>query len=469
ADGYQVNSVAIGDSGWLGNAEGFTYWIDNFHFVPAVNGNDFKTTVQLRDVTGIGALSWQLASVKVADVPRTADNKGPELSLKGNSLQWLGLRAQDGAGNWSPPAQFPLALDAEAPVLSAANIADGAKAAPTKLVWSLKDNLSLDLKSLQLTAQGHPFAIGNKALTYDAKNYALTWDMLQALRDSDLQPLKNGQTVDWQLQPQDAAGNKTAPHKGTFTYDYAQEKSLPEVTINSSSHPRLSFLDFNDGTIPWVALREAEVKSVNRDVKGDDKALEITDASGSDRFSVRLFSGEWDPQKYTLLSFDYNIPAGAELALRFHVGEKNILLKICGADAKGRAEIPGIVADGKWHTAIFNLLTLPEKLTSDKITSVELIDPIGKTPANTKMQFDNWLVQGGSSDTVALRWNALDLSGIAGYHFTWDQNPNTIPTQSQSDDHIIVTGGSGLWFAHLQAQNNAGLWSDVINYPVLLP
>ncbi|MEO6907692.1 MAG: hypothetical protein ABI210_07360, partial [Abditibacteriaceae bacterium] len=41
ADGYQVNSVAIGDSGWLGNAEGFTYWIDNFHFVPAVNGNDF--------------------------------------------------------------------------------------------------------------------------------------------------------------------------------------------------------------------------------------------------------------------------------------------------------------------------------------------------------------------------------------------------------------------------------------------
>jgi hypothetical protein len=469
ADKYQVSSVAFGDTGWLGNAEGFTYWLDNFHFVPAVNGNYFKTDVQLRDVTGVGGLSWKLSPSMNIDVPRTAENKTAALDLKGNGVQWLGLRAQDGAGNWSPAAQIPLALDADAPVLSSANISS-AKAAPTQIVWPLKDNLSLNLKSLQLTALGHQYSIGDKSLIYDSQNGRLTWDLLQALRDGDLQSLKNGQTVDWQLQPvQDAAGNKSTALKSTFVYDYALQKSLPEISLSSSSHPRLLFEDFNDGNTPWDALREATVKSIKRDKNGDDKALEITDASGSNRFNVRIFSNQWDPQKYNLLSFDYNIPANADLSLRLRVGNRNVLLKICGEDAKGRFQIPGIVADGKWHTAIFNLLTLPDKLTTDKITSVDLVDPSGKTPAKTIMQFDNWLVQGGSSNNVALRWKAIDLSGIAGYRFGWDQNPDTVPTQNQTDDHTTVIGKSGLWFAHLQAKNGAGLWSDTVNYPIIIP
>jgi hypothetical protein len=103
------------------------------------------------------------------DVPRTADHTGAALDLKGNGVQWLGLRAQDGAGNWSPAAQIPLALDADAPVLSSADITS-AKAAPTQIVWPLRDNLSLDLKSLQLTAAGHQYAISNKSLIYDSQS-----------------------------------------------------------------------------------------------------------------------------------------------------------------------------------------------------------------------------------------------------------------------------------------------------------
>jgi hypothetical protein len=472
ADKYQINSIAFGDSGWLGNAEGFTYWLDNFHFVPAVNGNDFKTDVQLRDVTGVGALSWKLSPTKDIDVPRSADNKGANISLKGNGVQWLGLRAQDGAGNWSPVAQIPLALDADAPVLSAADIPDAAKAAPMQVQWPLKDNLSLDLKSIQLTALGHQYTLENKALTYDAIHNALYWDLLQAIRDGDLQPFRNGQTVDWELQPvQDAAGNKSSPLKSTFTFDYAHQKLLPEITLSSSSHPRMDFIDFDNNYGHWsrLAPEEADFKIVDRNEKGKNKAMEITDKSGSNRFGVRIFSGDWDPQKYNLLSFDYNIPANADLSLRLRVGDRNVLLKICGEDAKGRFQIPGIVADGKWHTAIFNLLTLPDKLTTDKITSVDLIDPSGKTPAKTTMQFDNWLVQGGSADNVALRWKAIDLSGITGYRFAWDQNPDTVPTQTQTDDHTTVIGKSGLWFAHVQAQNGAGLWSEVVHYPVLIP
>jgi hypothetical protein len=85
------------------------------------------------------------------------------------------------------------------------------------------------------------------------------------------------------------------------------------------------------------------------------------------------------------------------------------------------------------------------------------------------MQFDNWCIQGGSAHNVALSWKALDLSGITGYRFAWDQNPDTVPTQSIMDNHANLTGKTGLWFAHLQAKNGAGLWSDVVQYPVLIP
>lgn len=469
ASNYQVDSLAFGDAGWLGNAEGFTYWIDNFHFVPAVNGNNFTTDVQLRDVTGVGGLSWQLSSSKEIEPPRTVNHPGATLSLKGNSVQWLGLRAQDGAGNWSPAAQIPLALDADAPVLSSPDVT-AEKAAPVRIYWQLKDNLSLNLKSLQLTVLNHQYTLNNHALTYNSRNGVLTWDLIQALRDGNLQPLKNGQTVDWELQPvQDASGNKTAPLKSTFIFDYALQKSLPEFTVSSSTHPRLFLHDFNDALGSGSSAATFEVMNVKRAEKEDDVVQRVTDISGNNRFSALLLNDPWNPQKYNLLSFDYNIPATANLSLRLRIGKQNVLIKLCGEDAKGRIEIPGIVADGKWHTAIFNLLTLPEKLRTDNITSVELVDPSGKTPAKTVMQFDNWLVQGGSGNNVALRWKALDLSGITSYRFAWDQNPDTVPTQTQTDDHATVTGKSGLWFAHLQAQNGAGLWSEVVHYPILIP
>ena len=468
--GYEINWLTFGDNGWMGNAKGVTYWLDNFQFVPAVNGNDFKTDVQLRDVTGVGALSWKLSSAMNADVPRIADNKGAVLSLKGNGLQWLSLRAQNGAGNWSPVARIPLALDTETPVLSTPNIAANAKAAPTQIIWQLKDNLSLDLKSLQLTVLGHQYGIKGNSLTYDGKNHKLTWDLLQALRDGDLTSFKNGQTIDWQLQQvQDAAGNKSAPLKSTFTYDYALQKSLPEITVSSSSHPLIFFDGYNDGNADTYNHKDEQVKIVSRDKRGADKAIEIIDNSGSKDFGVTMSSQSWDTQKYNLLSFDYKIPADAVLSLKLGTWGEEFLLRLCGEGAQGDFQIPGIVADGKWHTTIFNLLSLPKKLRERQFDNITLVDPSGKTPAKTTMQFDNWCIQGGSAHNVALSWKALDLSGITGYRFAWDQNPDTVPTQSIMDDHVNLTGKTGLWFAHLQAKNGAGLWSDVVQYPVLIP
>ena len=172
---------------------------------------------------------------------------------------------------------------------------------------------------------------------------------------------------------QDAAGNKTAPLTSTFTYDYALQKSLPEITLSSSSHPLVFFDGYNDADTHTHNYKDVQVKIVDRDKKGADKAIEIIDKSGSKDFGVTMSSQSWDTQKYNLLSFDYKIPADAVLSLRIGMWGEEFLLRLCGEGAQGDFQIPGIVADGKWHTTIFNLLSLPKKLREHQFDSIYII------------------------------------------------------------------------------------------------
>jgi len=467
---YQITMVAFGDTQWLGNTQGTHYWLDNFHFVPALKGDAFNATAQLRDVTGIGALSWKLSAAPETDVPRQTQHPGASFNLTGNGLQWLNLRAQDGAGNWSAPAQIPLALDATSPQLESPGIPSGAPVAPLQLHWPLQDNLGLDLSSLHLTAAGHSFDIHSSALTYNAQKKQLTWDLLEAIRSGEVPPFQNGQKVNWELQaPRDAAGNSGMAQKSTFIFDYARQKSLPEITMESTSHKRLLLNDYNGPAGTWGKARPVRVDTVIRDEKTKDHCLKVANLSKDQTYSAGLVPVHWDPGKYNLFGFDYNIKPGSNAALTFKMKKRMVTLVLCGDKIKGNATIPGIIADGKWHSAVINVLALPGKLFNDTVTDTSIRFDAGNAPAQTELQLDNVQVQNGSSNTVALQWKAVDLSGIAAYRLAWDQHPDTAPTQSVAGAHATLTGKAGVWYAHLQAENNAGLWSKVTHYRILIP
>jgi hypothetical protein len=112
ATSFEITNLSLLDMGWRGNARGVEVWLDNFRFAPSATGA-LKATVSLRDLTGLTATSWEFDQ-KPLSVPDTKamGTANIEVPLQGRAagLWWLHLRAQNGAGNWSQTAHFPVVV-----------------------------------------------------------------------------------------------------------------------------------------------------------------------------------------------------------------------------------------------------------------------------------------------------------------------------------------------------------------------
>jgi len=108
APSYRIDTLALADEKWLGNARGLQNWIDNFQFVPQLSGQPFKAEVQIKDVTGLKAISWVIDEAPGTEPPATGT--GTAIEYTGTGRKWLHVRAQNGAGKWGPPAHFPILL-----------------------------------------------------------------------------------------------------------------------------------------------------------------------------------------------------------------------------------------------------------------------------------------------------------------------------------------------------------------------
>lgn len=105
----QVDWLAIGDTGWLGNARGTQYFIDDFRYVPTVAA-PLKATLQLDDVTGIKAVAWKVDEQPQTDVAPQPTTGGNAIEVTGSGLKFVHARVQNGAGNWSETVHIPVFL-----------------------------------------------------------------------------------------------------------------------------------------------------------------------------------------------------------------------------------------------------------------------------------------------------------------------------------------------------------------------
>ncbi|MBV9865266.1 MAG: hypothetical protein JO316_07955 [Abitibacteriaceae bacterium] len=107
AGNYRVDWLALGDTGWMGNARGVQCWFDNFQFVPALHTSPVHATVHLKDITGTQAVSW-VQDDKPNTLPPTTAKPANQIEFTGKGRVWLHVRAQNGSGQWSQPAHIPV-------------------------------------------------------------------------------------------------------------------------------------------------------------------------------------------------------------------------------------------------------------------------------------------------------------------------------------------------------------------------
>lgn len=473
---YRVDSFYIGDGGWLGNARGVQYWFDNFQFVPLVKGTPLQVTVAVDDVTGVKGVSWVLDDKPDTPVPAEAKAGTNKIELNGTGRKWLHVRAQNGAGEWSPALDVPLWLSEGAPKVAAAEITPpvGARIVPATLEIPLRAEGGIKSDSIKLTVASHEFGIKDSALTYNKKANKIIWDAAQALASGTLKAPENGARVEWKLAPvTDFLGLEAEPAEGHWINDFAADKTGPRVTLSSDTHA-LYFFDEVEGELQWEAGEGAKVEKVARETGGH--AARFTTVAAGASFVVQANFPQalaWDARKYSLISFDYKVPPEANVTLRLKFSNgRSWPLNFAGEkQERSIGTVPDVVADGKWHTATFNLADFLERDRSSRnatITGFEFRDAVMKTPANVSWELDNFLIQQGGGPEAKLSWSAHDLSGIKGYRMAWDQKPNTEPTEAAAETSRTVQTAPGLYYLHLQAQDGAENWGPVTHIPVVI-
>jgi hypothetical protein len=469
ASDFKVNWLALADAGWLGNPKGLCYWIDNFQFVPVAPGAPFRSKVLAADVTGVKGVSWTLDGTPKTEAP-TAAKATDAIEATADGAQWLHVRAQNGAGEWSATSHVPLLLDVKPPQIGAALPASGAKAAAATLEIPVSDDTGVDLSSLDLTVQGRAYSLRDAELSYQQDRLIFSLD--RAVRDGRLTPLANGATVAWKLDTvRDVAGQTVPGVSGAWTHDFALDKSGPQVRLTSPTHAALHFGAGDDASNLDPDLWDGQnlkLETAARDANDPRPTLRATPTADNTTFVLRLRRG-WDIAKYPLLGFSYKMPAGQNLFLRLRGGRRIYALKFLG-DAQGETigEIAGGVADGQWHWAQIDLGALKDKI-GNTVNMLEFVDASGKARTNAPLELGDFIVQQATKGNVKLVWRASDLSGVQNYRFAWDQTPTTAPTETTTDTTREITSKSGVWWAHLQAQDKAGNWSTVVHAPVIVP
>ncbi len=469
---HVVESIALSDSGYLGNGRGLQMWIDNFLIMPVVKGTPFSTPVTLADVTGLKALSWTVDEKADTQPPTTPTGNGSKLEVAGSGRRWLHVRAQNGAGRWSETAHVPVAFDTAPPKVGEPSPAVGSKSGVPRLAIAVNDDTGLDTGVLTMTLQGRDYTLSNPAFTYNDASGRMTLDLENLVRQGLLPSLDDGSEVLWKLAGiKDAAGQTVPDVSGNWKYELASDKTLPSVNVDAPTRSAVWRLDFESGigtAIPMNARPEVvEDKTL---LPGQvSKVLRLTPTQVGQQMSLRLSQRAVNINSQSLIGFHYKIPPRAKLALRVLVGRDTFHIKMVGDVPSPIGEIPGVVADNTWRWAQFDLRTLAGKIRGNNINSVFLVDYSATTPTDVPIELDNIVLQPAGTGPLRLTWKATDLSGIAKYRFAWDQKINTVPTEETTDITRNVEGTSGLWWAHVQAQDKAGNWSETAHSPVIVP
>ncbi len=472
---YRVDTFYIGDAQWLGNAASVQYWFDNFQFVPLLGGSPQRAALTLPDVTGLKATSWLLDDKRDTEPPATA-NGSDKIELTGSGRKWLHVRAQNGAGMWGPTLDVPIWLSDGPPKVAQNAIipASGARAVPIGLEIPLHAEGGITPDSVKLAVAGRDYTLADAALKYDVAQEKLHWDAAEALEAGHITPPANGARVDWKLQPvRDFLGRDAEAVEGFWLNDFAQDKAGPKVRLASETHAPFLF-DAAENAASWKPQLGVKVTPIERDGV-PNRALRFTNEVVAGEFLVTAPLPEtptWDPQKFSLVRFDYRIPATANLAIRLKfTNGRSWYLQLAGEKPeKIIGSIPEIVADGQWHSTAFNIsdyLQRDQNLRNQVLSGFEFRDASMKTAPNVSWDIDNFIVQQPGGATVKLAWRAADLSGVKAYRFGWDQKPDSAPTEETQDVARTVTGAAGLWFAHLQAQDGAGNWGPVVHLPIV--
>ncbi|MEA3305709.1 MAG: discoidin domain-containing protein [Candidatus Omnitrophota bacterium] len=269
------------------------------------------------------------------------------------------------------------------------------------------------------------------------------------------------------------------------------DNAPPEAPrITSSTHPSACQNTFEDGFGEWEN-RDGEVGAalyLNSSESSDGgNCLELVNIEEGGNFASSIRNTEFDAHDYPIVSFDYKI--GEDVKINFLVKTGGMWHEIVFTDdiksywsvnMQEIGRIEGVIADGEWHSASFNLYEMLRAKTWNFIVEEMLMADwdaagfmkliYGTNPASAVYYIDNFRITRAGFANDSPQFNIVppqDSSGIAGYSYAMDNISGTIPDSVVDTAETVVNFenlSDGAWYFHLRAKDGAGNWSETNHY-----
>lgn len=236
------------------NAEGATYWIDNFIITQLIS-EPFEICWDPPSGEPITGYSYSID--RVADGIPDSINEGTDTSAiyegLGDGVWYFHIMAQDSSGNWSNPNYYMIIKDDTPPEAYNPDPAQGVTSSNPTVSLIIDDYLGVgvDEETIRIQVEGITYDAKSPALSYDPETKMLTFMPYKLSPTSVV--FSDGQEINVSLVAvSDKAGNAmSSPYSWSWIYDVEGDTIPPEA-------PTILFPDSNIANIgkvifTWVA------------------------------------------------------------------------------------------------------------------------------------------------------------------------------------------------------------------------
>jgi len=480
---YMVRYLILADWGWMGNAQGRTYYVDNFNLIPVSNAVDgLQLSWKTFDASGIAGASYVLDRSPATDPGKKKMVDGTSVTLRPNldGECYFHVRAVDGAGNWSDPGHLRLIIDKDRPTVALVSPKPNERVAASKIVFDVADPgpAGINPASLKLKVDGQDYDTSSGYLTYDAAAKQLVWD--GGASTARTVAFEDGKAVSVGLTgAADFVGNQAAlPPAFTWTMDYSKDNEPPLVTqVKSTSHLTLTADTFEEGLGAWASRTEEGGGTLSldaTDAASGHQCLKITNEKAGGAMAVTAWAEEYSADRYPILSFDYKFDPGVRLDLMVFMDDQWYAIGLTDKGGQLLDAVPGAVADGRWHHATIDLASVLRRQQPNgplNVQQVVLSDRGNlENAVGAVARIDNFVIARIGKSSPSFRWKAADATGITDYSYALDNDPTTVPDETgEGTGTTTVFRGTqgGLWYFHVRAKDGAGHWGPAAHYALL--
>jgi hypothetical protein len=321
--------------------------------------------------------------------------------------------------------------------------------------------------SLRLSVNGTPVGPSPGVFRMDWLANRLTID----LQDAGVH-VADGEPCRFELGYADDLGRDYTA-KAEYVASAADDHTPPSaVTLTGY----LAGQDFEQDLSPWEATRDAALLRDDTTAASGRWSLKVQNLRQGSAFMAYPFKQAFDAGRYPLIEFDYLAPPGVEFDL---VTNNPAGYATVGLTDRSRYEhylfdADGFQADGQWHHAVIPLLSGLRRVPFRRGIFDQRWMALGDygyraNALGAYYEVDNFrfvpLVS--SRRPLQLNWQAHDLSGIAGYSYSWTATPEDEPDDQVDAEapagEFAELPGEDAWF-HIKARDKAGNWGETSHY-----